>query len=57
MYIVYVDDNGEENYKGLYQHITVDGRTDDGIIFLCDGERIEVPFNFEIITEEYYKGV
>jgi len=55
MYIVYID-NGEENCKGLYDHIVMDGRTDDSIIFLCDGERIEVPYNFEIITEAYYKG-
>ena len=56
MYIIYIDENGEEVYNGKYERIIMDGRTDDGITFLCDDERLTVPYNFEIITEEYYKG-
>ena len=55
MYLIFVDTNGEENILGAFDKIAVDGRTDDGITFLCekDGEteRVNVPFSFEIWSE------
>lgn len=60
MYLIFVDTNGEENILGAFDKIAVDGRTDDGITFLCekDGEteRVTAPFSFEIVSESFYNA-
>ena len=61
MYIVFINNNGEEEFNGLYERVCEDSRTDESITFLCtkkDGEQeyITTPYAFELITEAYYKG-
>lgn len=57
MYLLHYE-NGEENYVGPFEKITLDGVNDEGFIFLCYDSDFEITRHyisgsFEVVKDNY----